>query len=200
MKRSIVYLMLLLVALFGVSMWSGNVSTVTAADTVTYTLPYLHTAAANVVYCVVSNNTSDNATVGVYLTAYANKLTAISGDKINTSTTANKTIQAFQTSMLTFGGSTNSGTDIYLTISDGTNSSNNVIGSISGVSGSYGAYLVITKATANTTDGASGSLNCENTPMACFQGTSTPKRNLVGYSCQQSNTGAKGGTTAIYTY
>lgn len=200
MKRSIVYLMLLLVALFGVSMWSGNVSTVTAADTVTYTLPYLHTASANVVYCVISNNTSDNATVGVYLTAYGNKLSAISGDKINTSTTANKTIQAFQTSMMTFGGTTNSGTDIYLTISDGTNTSNNVIGSVSGVSGSYGAYLVLLKTTTVVADNNVASLSCENAPMACFQGTSTPKRNLVGYQCKHSNTGAWAGASNIYTY
>ncbi|MBF0344111.1 MAG: hypothetical protein HQL06_07755 [Nitrospirae bacterium] len=199
MKRSLVYLMLLAVALFGVSMVGVGTSTVSGADTVTYTMPYLHTAAANVVYCVISNNTSDNATVAVYLTATAAAtLTTTSGDKITTSTTANKTVQAFQTSMLTFDQ-----TNILLTISDGTNTSNNTIGGVSGVSGNYGAYIVLTSTNTNVTANSAASLSCERAPMACFQGTTSPKRNLVGYQCKHSNTTAGFAATpanSVYTY
>ncbi|MBF0346004.1 MAG: hypothetical protein HQL06_17480 [Nitrospirae bacterium] len=192
MKRSLVYLMLLVVALFGVSVWSGNTSTVTAADMVTYTLPYLHTASGNVIYCVISNNTSDNATVAVKITANAagSLSSSPTADLITTTTAANKQVNAYQTRMLIFNG-----TDISL--------DSNTIGSVSGstaTSSSYGALIILTSANTVTAAGGAATLACDNAPMACFQGTTSPKRNLVGYTCKDNNAGAKGTGTTMWAY
>ncbi|WP_052566981.1 DUF1566 domain-containing protein [Candidatus Magnetobacterium casense] len=156
---------------------------------VTYTLPYLHTNPVNVTYCVISNMTADTSTVGVELTATAaGNMSGPTNDLISTMTTANKQINAYQTRMLTFNGK-----DISL--------DTNVIGSIpevapkSGLYGSYGASIVITSESAVDPVG----LSCGSVPMACFQGNTLPKRNLVGYLCRSNNLGALGGT-AVFTY
>ncbi len=156
---------------------------------VTYTLPYLHTNPVNVTYCVISNMTADTATVAVELTATAaGNMSGPTNDLISTMTTANKEINAYQTRMLTFNGK-----DISL--------DTNAIGSIPEVApkaslyGAYGASIVITSESAVDPVG----LSCGSVPMACFQGDTLPKRNLVGYLCQSNNLGAVGGT-AVYTY
>ncbi|MBF0336488.1 MAG: DUF1566 domain-containing protein [Nitrospirae bacterium] len=156
---------------------------------VTYTLPYLHTNPVNVTYCVISNMTADTSTVGVELTATAaGNMSGPTNDLISTMTTANKQINAYQTRMLTFNGK-----DISL--------DTNVIGSIpevapkSSLYGAYGASIVITSE--STVDPVG--LSCGSVPMACFQGDTLPKRNLVGYLCKSNNFGALGGT-AMFTY
>ncbi|MBF0338837.1 MAG: DUF1566 domain-containing protein [Nitrospirae bacterium] len=156
---------------------------------VTYTLPYLHTNPVNVTYCVISNMTADTSTVGVELTATAaGNMSGPTNDLISTMTTANKQINAYQTRMLTFNGK-----DISL--------DTNVIGSIpevapkSSLYGSYGASIVITSE--STVDPVG--LSCGSVPMACFQGNTLPKRNLVGYLCRSNNLGALGGT-GVFTY
>ncbi|MBF0336416.1 MAG: hypothetical protein HQL05_01155 [Nitrospirae bacterium] len=156
---------------------------------VTYTLPYLHTNPVNVTYCVISNMTADTSTVGVELTATAaGNMSSPTNDLITTMTTANKQINPYQTRMLTFNGK-----DISL--------DTNVIGSIpevapkSSLYGSYGASIVITSE--STVDPVG--LSCGSVPMACFQGDTLPKRNLVGYLCTSNNFGALGGT-GVFTY
>ncbi|MES0335698.1 MAG: hypothetical protein SFH39_04985 [Candidatus Magnetobacterium sp. LHC-1] len=156
---------------------------------VAYTLPYLHTNPANVTYCAISNMTADIATVAVEVTATtAGNMSGPTNDLISTMTTANKQINAYQTRMLNFNGK-----DISL--------DTNMIGSIPEVApkanlyGAYGASIVITSE--STVDPVG--LSCGSVPMACFQGDTLPKRNLVGYLCQSNNFGAVGGT-AVYTY
>ncbi|KJU86127.1 secreted protein [Candidatus Magnetobacterium bavaricum] len=191
MKRSIVYLMLLLVALFGVSMWTGGASTVTAADVVSYMLPYMATstttAASRVMDCVVSNMTSDNVTVGFTVTAKAAGQSSSSA-----ATLTNNIVPPGATRIVQF-----SGTSVKLTDSAGTATAMNA--TALSVDGSYGGILTFTSANLNTTANSTSGLSCELIPIACFQGNTSPRRNLVGYVCTHSNT-AVGGSNAHYTY
>ncbi|MBF0316769.1 MAG: DUF1566 domain-containing protein [Nitrospirae bacterium] len=152
----------------------------------TYTLPYLHTSAGNVIYCVISNTTADTVDIGVQVTATAAGMTSSpTSDLITTSTTTNKQLKPWQTRMLILDG---------FDISIDTNK----IGSVSGVaaeSSSYGALITLTRASSTDPVGAS----CDSVPMACFQGKTLPKRNLVGYTCKSSNSAAVGGT-AMHAY
>ncbi|MBF0458314.1 MAG: SBBP repeat-containing protein [Nitrospirae bacterium] len=140
-------------------------------DNVTYTLPYLTTAADKPVYCLITNQTNDNATIHFTVNA-------------NSSGTANQTFQNYnalsnyaiiyarQTRMLSFEG-----LNINL---DGL-----VMGSVSVImtSGSYGGRISLWQMGTIGGSGSANSWSCTDLPMACFQGTTTPKRNLVGYMC-----------------
>ncbi|KJU87477.1 secreted protein [Candidatus Magnetobacterium bavaricum] len=182
--------MLLLVALFGVSMWSGNVSTVGAADGVTYTLPYLHTSSdtsangSRAVYCILSNMSSDNATV-----SFQQRTNASTSGLTPAAAAGSYTLVPGTSPMITISSTS---------VAVGTSSITSVTSD-----GNYGGYLILA---GPSTSGATP-ISCETVGMACFQGATNPKRNLVGYQCRQSITGTGvsangtvGGATDVYTY
>ncbi|MBF0519820.1 MAG: hypothetical protein HQK92_08865 [Nitrospirae bacterium] len=136
------------------------------SKTITYFLPYLHTNTNNVVYCEVSNNSTSNGALGV--------LTVLSNSGTNKPSQTNEPtgfpITAKQTAMITFSGAsvTLGGTTVDIT----TNTDN------TGANSSQVYYSA--KIAFGTYD---SSATCNTIGMTCFQGTTSPKRNLVGYLC-----------------
>ncbi|KWT90996.1 hypothetical protein [Candidatus Magnetominusculus xianensis] len=188
MKRSIVYLMIAAVVLTGLFMWGGNQARVyaTLGDNVTYTFPFLATHSDKPTYCVVSNLTNDNATIGFQMTSDSAYYTTSATQNANlVSTTAY--VYRYQTRQISFAGNS-----IQL---DGS-----AIGTIPTSIGStaiYGGMLNLTAQAGGTYNGDSSAMygaalspnwSCAQLPIACFQGTTSPKRNLVGYVCSDENT------------
>ncbi|MBF0457413.1 MAG: hypothetical protein HQK99_05920 [Nitrospirae bacterium] len=154
----------------GVALDPSTTSTV-RNDNVTYTLPYLTTAADKPIYCLITNQTNDNATI--HFTVNANSSGTANATYQNYNTLSNYAIiYARQTRMLSFEG-----LNINL---DGL-----VMGSVSVImsSGSYGGRIGLWQMGTLGGSGSSNSWSCVDLPMACFQGTTAPKRNLVGYMC-----------------
>lgn len=190
MRKSIVYLMIAAVVLTGLFVWGGNQGSVYAllGDNVTYTLPYLTTASDKPVYCVVSNMTQDNASIHFFVVSDGNALTTSSTQQSDLVSGSTNWVYAFQTRMISFEGQ-----NINL---DGSKIGS-INASLSNLSGSYGGELRFSQYAANNFDGVTNALagnvkygtaanndwSCGNMPMACFQGTTAPKRNLVGYMC-----------------
>ncbi|MBF0486603.1 MAG: hypothetical protein HQK98_00445 [Nitrospirae bacterium] len=204
MRKSIVYLMIAAVVLTGLFMWGGNQSRVyaTMGDNVTYTFPYLTTSSDKPVYCVVSNMTQDNASLHFYVLADSAVLTT-SATQIQDVAQNSAMVYAFQTRMISFE-------TMNLNI-DGTS-----FGSLSGkvnASSNYGGSIRLTQQAAATYDGDGAMVvkygnataldwTCGNLPMACFQGTTNPKRNLVGYTCSDEmmrRDVSSGASTIAYT-
>ncbi|QWR78248.1 hypothetical protein [Candidatus Magnetomonas plexicatena] len=190
--RNIVCLILVLVSLLLV----GSVSEVSAGTSgtyVTYYLPYLHTNTSGVIYCVVSN-------FGIGADNITHVNFNIMGNESGTTTRATAQLTTLgyfasrKTVMLTFSGQA-----IYI----GTSTDNQYTGmsSILGVSESYGAKLsFVSTILAGTNALRNSHLNCKNIVMACFQGTSNPKRNLVGYSCEAGYARNSDDTTTFDPY
>ncbi|MEO5360315.1 MAG: hypothetical protein H7843_07680 [Nitrospirota bacterium] len=214
MKKSIVYLMIAAVVLTGLFMWGGNQGKVyaTMGDNVTYTFPYLTSSSDKPVYCMLSNMTQDNATIHFYVladTAVITTSTSQLSDVVGTSAY----VYGYQTRMISF--------DTLSINLDGTS-----IGSLSGkvnASSNYSGSVRLTQVAAANYDGDGSNVvkwgnaqavawSCGNLPMACFQGTTSPKRNLVGYMCSDesmrrslASTVATGASSSnalnkIYTY
>ncbi|MBF0565008.1 MAG: hypothetical protein HQK89_07190 [Nitrospirae bacterium] len=175
MKRSIIYVLVLALFLMGLAVYEGQYShdASAASDNVTYRFPYFHTAAANVIYCVASNYSSASAAMsfiprtsggGAYTTG---NFPVISAGNLAAQTTDIITVSG--NSLTTLVGNTTA--------------------TIAGPdSTSKGAFYSIDLAFVANNQGVTGdTLTCANILLACFQGTSTPKRNLVGYYCMQTS-------------
>ncbi|MBF0464031.1 MAG: hypothetical protein HQK88_11195 [Nitrospirae bacterium] len=132
------------------------------AGTATYNLPFLNTHTNSVTYCWLSNTTTGSATAA--FTVMSNN-SSTSPAQIANSTTIS--ISGKQTALLTFTGQS---------IQSGSTSVN-IAGDTSGSSISYGLKMEIT----------GNSVTCESLGMSCFQGTTNPKRNLAGYTCNDGN-------------
>ncbi|MBF0536990.1 MAG: hypothetical protein HQL03_01920 [Nitrospirae bacterium] len=228
MKRSLAILLLLVVALVGVTMWgvddagavapaayvpgtgnggSGAVFTAPTAGQVAFVIPYLHTAAVNPVYCVISNPVSISTPYAGYLSVFvvANSVgnvgklqgagvtgtgaVTISGnpsasDLLKDVTNTNKVIGPFQTRMISFEQKA-------LKI-DGVTPANTVTISPDLGTSYSGIIVVDTQTDASGTLIAGSTATCQDIGMACFQGTSSPKRNVIGYYCIDSQAGAAG--------
>ncbi|MEO5357185.1 MAG: hypothetical protein H7844_07800 [Nitrospirae bacterium YQR-1] len=158
--------------------WWGNFtllsSTTTALSTVKYYIPYLHTNTNNVVYCIASNSSSDNSTG--YFKVTSNDNGTLTG-KFNSFSTV---FTAGTTNMLTFSGQT---------VYTGSGSDKIDLSSDTGTSAAYGGTLKF--------DSTGTSLNCKNLTMGCFQGTTTPKRNLAGFICEDNSTVGAGGLNIV---
>ncbi|MBF0463780.1 MAG: hypothetical protein HQK88_00635 [Nitrospirae bacterium] len=154
MRKLITYTMMAILITVVISISTGNKS---EAGSATYYMPYLHTNAGNVVYCVIGN-VSSNALTGTFST-----MTTETGTATQTAGTS-FSIAANTTQMITFSGTTITTGSSTITISDVT-------------SGSYSGKLSFT-GTATSTNVA-----CTDIPMSCFQGTTNPKRNLAGHTC-----------------
>ncbi|WP_444550665.1 outer membrane protein assembly factor BamB family protein [Candidatus Magnetomonas plexicatena] len=139
---------------------------------VTYYLPYFHTNASGVTYCVASNMSSESLTVSFTVGSNPN---GTSTGTPNTFTTAlaSKTTRQYAFS----GQSVTGGSDTI---------------SISSDAGSSDAYAGTLKfSTTATTTGITAT--CKSLVMACFQGTTSPRRNLIGYVCEDDSTEGPGG-------
>ncbi|MEO5360314.1 MAG: hypothetical protein H7843_07675 [Nitrospirota bacterium] len=172
MKKSFLYLMLAVVALSAMFMWGGKGLHAGINDNVTYTLPYLTTATDKPIYCIISNRTMDNASIHFSVTA--NSALNVNSTWQNYNTLSNYAIvYSHQTRMLSFEG-----LDVNL---DGL-----TMGSVAVVMAANQSYGGRIKLVQSGVLGGSGTYNtwsCADLPMACFQGTTNPKRNLVGYVC-----------------
>ncbi|MBF0521295.1 MAG: hypothetical protein HQK92_16415, partial [Nitrospirae bacterium] len=187
----------------------------------TYFMPFLHTHTNNVVYCVATNMSTDNATVSVTV------LTNPTGYTLNWTPVALSTVvYSKQSVMLTMSGTSVTGgsgsADISPYVSSGSNAYSAMItfagantkASTSGVwytdyvtagfreyndnarknFGNLAPIYTFAKSAQlrNGTyiDVDSGyttvPLTCQTLTMACFQGTTTPRRNLVGYMCMDT--------------
>lgn len=173
MKKSFLYLVLVVMVLSAMFMWGGKGIFADQNDNVTYTLPYLTVASDKPIYCLITNQTNDNASI--HFTVNANSGGTANSQYQNYNTLSNYAIvYARQTRMLSFEG---------LTI----NVDGMAMGSVSvimtGTSGSYGGRISLVQIGTLGGSGSSGSWSCPDLPMACFQGTTSPKRNLIGYIC-----------------
>ncbi|MEO5357309.1 MAG: hypothetical protein H7844_08430 [Nitrospirae bacterium YQR-1] len=126
----------------------------TEAGSASYYMPYLHTNTNNVVYCVVGN-ISSNSITGIFTTM------STEGGTASQTAGASFSIAANTTQMLTFSGTTLTTGSSAITLSD-----------ITG--GSFSGKVDFT---------ATSGVSCSDVPMSCFQGTTNPKRNLTGHTC-----------------
>ncbi|MBF0557044.1 MAG: hypothetical protein HQK96_21220 [Nitrospirae bacterium] len=186
MRKSIVYLMIAAVVLTGLFVWGGNQGRVYAnlGDNVTYTFPYLTTSSDKPVYCVVSNMTQDNASLHFYVLADSASLTT-SATQIQDVAQNSAMVYAFQTRMVSFETmSVNIDGTSFGSLTGKVNANSNYAGSLrlsqqaAGFVDGVGNIATVKYGNATALD-----WTCGNLPMACFQGTTTPKRNLIGYMC-----------------
>ncbi|MEO5357375.1 MAG: hypothetical protein H7844_08760 [Nitrospirae bacterium YQR-1] len=151
----------------------------TEAGSVYYYLPYFHTNANNVTYCVASNMSSENLTVS--FTVGSNP----TGNPTGTSNTFSTQLGSKTTRMFTFSEKTvTAGTD-----------SVSVSSEVADASSYAGTLTFSTTATATGTKAT-----CKSLLMACFQGTTTPKRNLIGYVCEDDSTEGPGSNKIMLGY
>ncbi|MBF0536463.1 MAG: hypothetical protein HQK88_16995 [Nitrospirae bacterium] len=167
MKKIIVYTLTTLLIMMTVSLMIE-----TKADSATYYMPYLHTSTSNVVYCVVTN-VSSSPVNGSFTTMSVENGTA-------TQTTGTSfSVDAKTTQLMTFSGSTLTTGTSTITISDV---------SASTISGYSGKLAFIGTSSPGDTEFGGGvtasTVSCTDVPMSCFQGTTSPKRNLVGHNCE----------------
>ncbi|MEO5360077.1 MAG: hypothetical protein H7843_06455 [Nitrospirota bacterium] len=204
MKRSLIYVLVLAVMLTALGMWGINsgTKTATAADTVSYFLPYLTTDSNAPVYCMVSNmatpsntNTSndDNVTT-IAFTVLANSTGNASRSIASTVNASSAKIPMRRTRLMAFSGQaiTIDGSQIIDVSSDtGT-------GTVAG----YGGRLDLIAASAIGNNGfklGNSTFSCVTMGLACYQGTTSPKRNVVGYNCSDSGTNVGGVITNVST-
>ncbi len=219
MKRAIVsFAVILSVLSLIVVTDTGNVSA--AGGNVYYSLPYLHTHASNVTYCVVSNLSTDNVTSASFTV------------KASSGSTPTRKAIAFPSSV-SFGGSSSNlisftgkyvyvgttkaadlSTDLGLssttTNDNTTSSSDNTTGSGKGgndkgendkgekdnSSNSGKSEKIYYGGTLTFT--SDSSIDCQKIAMSCFQGTTNPKRPIGGYTCtDDSSTGPSGGKNVL---
>ena len=151
------------------------------ASTVYYYLPYLHSNADKVTYCVVSNMSSE--LLNTTFTVGANSTGTATGTANSLSTLAIKTTQflALSEQTVTFGSAS---VTLSTDVADKTSTS-------------YAGTLTFTSAATGTTGTKA---TCLSVLMACFQGNSNPKRNLVGYACKDDSTEGPGGNNNVLGY
>ncbi|MEO5355956.1 MAG: hypothetical protein H7844_01505 [Nitrospirae bacterium YQR-1] len=195
MKKIFLSVFICFCLLAAISVYSS--SELYAGSYVRFYLPYLHTNSNNITYCIAANSGSafDN------ITALEFKVTA-SGSGSSTSlgsplyTTANNlrtnitNFTSKRSTLVTF-----SGQGVYV------GTSTDALWDISGVTdttlGQYATALTFVSTLAGSTGESTGdkiasNLDCKKFGLTCFQGTTSPKRNVVGYTCEA---GTYDGTT-----
>ncbi|MEO5357033.1 MAG: hypothetical protein H7844_07025 [Nitrospirae bacterium YQR-1] len=157
---------------------------------VTYFLPYLHTGTNYPVYCVVTNNGigADNVTqMGVFVMSNASGVL----NREMPSTTLTGELSYKRTTMLTF-----SGRGLYMGTAHGSDYAIDLSPYV-GTSEAYGVKLTFISTIKRGSNAKRDShLNCKSLPMACFMGTTSPKRNVSGVICEA---GYLGSTIQLYT-
>ncbi|MEO5357695.1 MAG: hypothetical protein H7844_10405 [Nitrospirae bacterium YQR-1] len=123
-------------------------------------MPFLHTNTGVVTYCWIANTTSDSATVTFTVMSSSSSTSPSQSPNSTTISIAGK-----KSALLTFSGKS---------IKSGSTSVD-ISGDTSGTDIAYGLKMEISTGT------------CESVGMSCFQGTTNPKRNLTGYTCNDGN-------------
>ncbi len=145
------------------SLTSDNITSTTKSK-VTYFLPYFHTNTNNVTYCVISNISTDNV-INIYFSVGANSSGTPTGAQkefISTKLFSKMSkLMTFSDQLIYFGNDTMD------------------ISSELGLATSYAGTL--------TFNSTGTGLSCKNILMACFQGTTNPKRNLAGFICEDNS-------------
>lgn len=146
-----------------------------------YYLPYLTTVSGAEVYCMLSNFSTDDVTATTFTVM------------------ANATYQATQTAR-TFPSINNIGkgrTQLisFMEQSVYVDAGTQVVdlSSDTGTASAYGGTLRF------SSTGSTG-INCKTLIMTCYQGNTTPKRNLVGYICEDDSTSGPGGAKNVIGY
>lgn len=203
MKRSLIYVLVLAVMLTALGVWGINSSTktATAADTVSYFLPYLTTDTSAPVYCIVSNmgttgfngaGNDDNVTT-IAFTVLANSSGVSSRATSNILSSSSLKIPIRKTRLLSFSNQvmTVDGTSaLDLSTDTGTGTLASFGGRLDFIATSSVGPAIPANGITNvaTSMPLRGSFNCTTMGMTCYQGTTSPKRNVVGYSCSDSGT------------
>ncbi|MBF0320545.1 MAG: hypothetical protein HQL01_12155 [Nitrospirae bacterium] len=160
---------------------------------VNYIFPYLHTSDSSVVYCVVSNFSTDNATGdGFTVMSTAKRIPS----QVPYELPVGFTIKNTRSAMLAFNNQTVAIKNDNLTVFTITDNNSVSIANDTCTGCSYGARISWTSKLASMTSG----INCLNVLMSCFQGTTQPKRNLVGYACVDDSTSGPGGKSNLIGY
>ncbi|MEO5355979.1 MAG: hypothetical protein H7844_01620 [Nitrospirae bacterium YQR-1] len=194
MKKRMVYILLLALILTAFAVRVG-INTVSAQDNATYSLPFLGVHTNNVVYCFASNMSTDNVSVGVSVMS-----TTSSDPSQDMAMLGGMIIYAKQTSMITFTGATATLGSAVADLSQQTGTSSGTIygANVSFIGQYTGVTTTVLTAGPNTVFGPQTTttmsyqgkptvpVNCLTIGFACYQGTTTPKRNLVGYTCMDS--------------
>ncbi|MBF0520738.1 MAG: hypothetical protein HQK92_13580 [Nitrospirae bacterium] len=145
-----------------------------------YYLPYLSTNSSVVTYCVVSNTSTYDVTTMTF-TVMASQFVEASQTAQTFSSSLN--LGRAKTSLFAFNQQTvsvDSTTGLDISSYTQTNSI-------------YGGTLKFLST-------SSSSINCKNILMSCFQGTTTPKRNLLGYLCEDDSTSGPGSNFNLIGY
>lgn len=178
--RMIKKILLLLLAFYAFgAIYMNNVSLVQAGS-VYYYLPYLTTISGAEVYCMVSNFATDDITTTTF--------TVMARADAQASQTA-KSFPAIynvgkgRTQLLTFKGQ-------YVYVDDGNQAVD--LTSETGTAAAYGGTLKFSNSGSN--------INCKTLLVTCFQGNTTPKRNIVGYVCEDDSTSGPGNTKNVIGY
>ncbi|MBF0457129.1 MAG: hypothetical protein HQK99_04455 [Nitrospirae bacterium] len=160
MKKSLLSALTVLVVVLSVG--------VVYAATITYNMPYFHTDPASVGYCIISNSVADNTTdltVSFVVSAVGRSLGTKPSGTVHTFT---RPLAAQTAKQFTLLGTT---------ITDDTNTfdlATDIYGSAANTGINFSGRFTFT---------TSGTATCKDVLISCFQGTTTPKRNMVGYSC-----------------
>ncbi|MBF0458216.1 MAG: hypothetical protein HQK99_10015 [Nitrospirae bacterium] len=176
MKKSLILILAvcMLIAMSGPAIVEGSTN-------VYYYMPYLTTVSGAEVYCMASNFSTDDVTS----TTFAVMASAVSQapQTARTFPTINN-IAKGRTQQISFIGQT-------VTV-DGTTQVVD-LSSDTGTNSSYGGTLHF------SSTGSTG-INCKTLLMTCFQGNTSPKRNLVGYICEDDSTSGPGNTKNVIGY
>ncbi|MBF0567866.1 MAG: hypothetical protein HQK95_03265 [Nitrospirae bacterium] len=215
MKRNLVYVLALAVILTAFGLWGINSGSGSAgaADTVTYWLPYLTTDTTTPVYCILSNmgihsggsgsSVDDNIT-SIQFTVMANAAGNPTGNSSPTINTNAIKVNYGKSTLLSFIGQfiyADGLPAIQLTNDTSTGSLSTYGGRLDLISSSTGGAGSLTFPGISSLATVRSSFNCSSIGLACFQGTTSPKRNLVGYSCSDSGLFNHYGVTGgVYTY
>lgn len=138
------------------------------AATITYNIPYFHTNPASVGYCIISNSVTDNTTdltVSFAVSAVGRSLGTKPSGTVHTFTRPLSAQTALQYTLL--GASITDSTSTFDLTSD-------IYGTAASTDINYSGRFTFT---------TTGTATCKDVLISCFQGTTTPKRNMIGYSC-----------------
>ena len=130
------------------------------AGTAIYYMPFFTTDSGNPTYCWTANKSTADVTATIQIMS-----TNSSTTPTQTPLTKTLSIPAKQSKMISFVGAAISTDNASIDISAETGT---------GASTVYSADITFT---------SSGTLSCTKLGISCFQGTTTPRRNLVGYTC-----------------
>ncbi|MEO5359848.1 MAG: hypothetical protein H7843_05305 [Nitrospirota bacterium] len=173
--------MLVLALCISIAFYMSGTDVVEGTTNVYYYMPYLTTVSGSEVYCMLSNFSTDDVTSSTF-TVMANA-TSQASQTARTFPSINN-VGKGKTQLITFRGQT-------ITVDSGTQVVD--LSADTGTANSYGGTLRF------SSTGSTG-VNCKTLPMTCFQGNTYPKRNLVGYICEDDSTTGPGNTKNVIGY